>query len=64
MLQQYAKNDGFDVEFLDAPAKPLNLDESMREIRRRGEDTELFVIDTSTPSIYSDIAFADLLKLE
>lgn len=58
------EKDGFDVEFLDAPAKPLNLDESMREIRRRGEDTELFVIDTSTPSIYSDIAFADLLKLE
>lgn len=56
------EKDGFDVEFLDAPATPLNYEESMAEIVKRGEGTELFVVDTSTPSIYSDIAFCELIK--
>lgn len=54
--------DGFEVEFLDAPATPLGYDESFSYIGERGEGTRLFVVDTSTPSIYSDIAFADALK--
>lgn len=34
----------------------------MEAIDQRGAETRLFVVDTSTPSIYSDIAFADALK--
>ena len=51
------EKDGFDVRFLDAPATPLNYDQSMEVIDQEGVDTRLFVVDTSTPSIYSDIAF-------
>lgn len=56
------EKEGFDVEFLDAPATPLNYDESFEYIIKHGKGTKLFVVDTSTPSIYSDIAFADSLK--
>lgn len=56
------EKDGFDVRFLDAPATPLNYDQSMEVIDQEGVDTRLFVVDTSTPSICSDIAFADALK--
>lgn len=56
------EKDGFSVEFLDAPATPLNYEESMAEIVRRGEGSRLFVVDTSTPSIYSDIAFCELIR--
>lgn len=58
------KKDGFDVAFLDAPATPLNESQALEEIRKNGGDAKLFVVDTSTPSIYSDIAFADTLKEE
>lgn len=56
------EKDGFDVEFLDAPATPLDYGQSMEAIDQWGAETRLFVVDTSTPSIYSDIAFADALK--
>lgn len=57
------EKDGFDVEFLDAPATPLNEQESLDWIAERGgSEAKLFVLDTSTPSIYSDIAFGDRLK--
>ena len=56
------ERDGFEVEFLDAPATPLDYDEAFSYISEHGEGTKLFVIDTSTPSIYSGIAFADALK--
>lgn len=57
------EKDGFDVEFLDAPAAPLGERESIEWIERHsGAEAKLFVLDTSTPSIYSDIAFGDLLK--
>lgn len=56
------KKDGFEVEFLDAPAKPMNHEESYEYIKKHGNQTKLFVIDTSTPSIYNDIAFGDQLK--
>ena len=55
--------DGFDVSFLDAPAKPMGEDESFRWIAEHGGDeTKLFVLETSTPSIFSDISFGDRLK--
>lgn len=57
------EKDDFEVEFLDAPAFPFNEQESLDWIAARGGDeARLFVLDTSTPSIYSDIAFGDKLK--
>lgn len=56
------EKDGFDIRFLDAPAAPLNEQQAMEIILREGADTALFVISTSTPSIYSDIAFAEKIK--
>lgn len=56
------KREGFVTEFLDAPAKPLNEVESYKVINEHAEGTQLFVINTSTPSIYSDISFAEKLK--
>lgn len=56
------EKDGFDVAFLDAPATPLNEAQAMEIISRDADNTKLFVVDTSTPSIYSDISFADSLK--
>ena len=58
------QKDGFDVDFLDAPATPLNHQQSFDFIKQHGENTKLFVVDTSTPSIYNDIDFADKLKEE
>lgn len=58
------EKDGFKIEFLDAPTVPLNEEESLCEIIKRGEGTRLFVIETSTPSIYSDIAFMEKVKKE
>ena len=57
------ERDGFEVEFLDAPAFPLDEGQSLEWISAHGgSDAGLFVLDTSTPSIYSDIAFGDRLK--
>ena len=55
----YCQDDGFDVEFLDAPAAPLNEVESLEYIRDKGVGTTLFVIETCTPSIYSDVNFLE-----
>lgn len=56
------EKDGFEVEFLDAPAKPMDYDEAFEIVASRGGGTKLFVVDTSTPSIVSDTQFADALK--
>lgn len=56
------EKDGFEVAFIDAPAFPLNEEETLAKIADVARDTKLFVLDTSTPSIYSDIAFGDHLK--
>ena len=56
------EDDGFDVEFLDAPAKPLDEEESLQFIRKTAEDTRLFVIETSTPSLFTDIAFLEKIR--
>ena len=53
---------GFEVEFLDAPAAPLNTEQSLETIGRNGEGTRLFVLGTSTPSISNDAAFGGMLK--
>ncbi len=58
----YCKKSGFEVEFLDAPAKLLNKEKSLDIIKSKGEGAKLFVINTSTPSIYSDCAFCESIK--
>ena len=55
------KND-FEVMFLDAPAKQMGVEDSFNEIKEKGVGTKLFVLDTSTPSIYSDIEFLKGIK--
>ncbi|MCD8304387.1 MAG: B12-binding domain-containing radical SAM protein [Prevotellaceae bacterium] len=57
-----SEKEGHEVEFLDAPAKPLGEEASLREIAAKGEGTGLFVLGTSTPSLKSDIRFAERLK--
>lgn len=57
------EKDGFDIRFLDSPATPLNEEQSLEMIGKYGDGTKLFVVSTSTPSIYNDVAFAEKLKL-
>ncbi|MBD5288507.1 MAG: radical SAM protein [Bacteroides sp.] len=57
----YAEKKGFDISFIDAPAKPLNEEETLRLIPD-GKERKLFILNTSTPSIKSDVAFAGKLK--
>lgn len=52
----------FNVEFIDAPAKQLSKEQCLKKIRSRADGTGLFVIDTTTPSIYEDVAFAGTIK--
>lgn len=56
------KKDGFEVEFLDAPAFPMTHEQAYDFIHKQGMETKLFVVGTSTPSIYNDIEFGDRLK--
>lgn len=58
----YCEKKGYEIEFLDAPAKPMDETESMEYIKAHAGDTGLFVLDTSTPSISSDISFAERVK--
>lgn len=57
------EKDGFDVAFLDAPTVPLNEKQSIDIIQKQAHDPRMFVINTSTPSIYSDIAFAEKIRV-
>lgn len=50
------------MSLLDAPAKQLNEEQSLNIIRKTDNEHSLFVLDTSTPSIKSDVAFAGKLK--
>lgn len=59
-----AEKKGNHVSFIDAPAKPLNEEETMREIEKVIMPKSLFVLDTSTPSIKSDVKFAERIKSE
>ena len=56
------EKDGFEVEFLDAPAKPMGKREQYEYIQKHGDGTRLFVVNTSTPSIVNDTRCADYLK--
>ncbi|MBQ7827858.1 MAG: radical SAM protein [Clostridia bacterium] len=52
---------GYEVDFIDACAERLNREETLQKLESLGESA-LFVFDTSTPSIYSDIEFAGAVK--
>ena len=58
----YCRKHGFEIAFIDAPAKQLTQDQALERIKNEAADAKLFVLDTSTPSIYSDAEFAFQLK--
>ncbi len=58
------QKDGFDVAFLDAPAKPMDELEALKSIKNQAREPKLFVFSTSTPSIYSDVSFAEKVKAQ
>lgn len=57
----YTQKQGHDILFLDAPAKPYNEIQALNIIRHQGT-CELYVLNTSTPSIKSDVEFAQSVK--
>ena len=52
------------VDFIDAPAKPLNEEQTLEKVKALASSDErlLFVLNTSTPSIKSDVMFGTALK--
>ncbi len=56
------KEEGFDVVFYDACAQRTNAQKTIELLDKNISDSKLFVLDTSTPSIYSDVAFGEELK--
>lgn len=58
------EKEGFEIEFLDAPAKKMSEQEGLDFIKDKGKGAKLFVINTSTPSIYSDVSFGAKIKDE
>lgn len=50
---------GFEIRIIDAPASRLTVDEVIRNVRDFGP--KMLVVDTSTPSITSDVDIADSL---
>lgn len=58
----YSQKHGHNISFLDAPAKQLGENESLEIIKKDAHLDTLFVLDTSTPSIKSDINFAEKIK--
>lgn len=59
----YCEKAGFEICFLDAPAKQMNEAQSLEYIAENAADAVLYVFGTSTPSIKSDVAFAASVKL-
>src|SRR5574344_139025 len=60
----YCQKHGHAIDFIDAPAKAMNESETLLRITQSiaKEKKILFVLDTSTPSLKSDIAFGAHLK--
>ncbi len=60
----YSKKCGHKVDFIDAPAKPMNETQTLDLVSKVAVTDEklLFVLGTSTPSIKSDVAFGAKLK--
>lgn len=60
----YCEKHGNSIAFIDAPAKPLDEEQTLDIVAHNAEQLppQLFVLDTSTPSIKSDVAFGARLK--
>lgn len=58
----YAKEGGYEISFIDAPAKQLTQEQTFELVKTDANNSKLFVLGTSTPSIKSDIAFGSALK--
>ncbi len=58
----YCEKAGHEIYFLDAPAKQMNEEASLEAIKQNAQEATLFIYDTSTPSIKSDVAFAERVK--
>lgn len=60
----WVKKNGYNVDFIDAPAKLMDQTSTLSKIEKIVDTTEklFFVLDTSTPSIKSDILFGEELK--
>ena len=56
------EKEGFEIVFLDAPARSYTHKQQFEYISNYGRGTKLFVINTSTPSIVNDTKCADFLK--
>ena len=56
------EKNGFEVTFIDAPAGRMNVEQTLARVDKEAKDAKLFVFDTSTPSIYRDVAFAGEIK--
>lgn len=56
------EKNGFAVSFIDAPARPWNEEQTLQHVEEVASESKLFVLDTSTPSINSDLRFAEKLK--
>ena len=56
----YLEKNGHEVLLIDAPAAGLSLDETVEKVKSFGPS--VVVLDTSTPSIYSDIETGCALK--
>lgn len=54
------ENSGHDIMMIDAPADELTMENVLEQMR--SFDARLAVLDTSTPSIYSDIKSAESIK--
>lgn len=57
-----AEKSGFEVVFIDAPAKRLTVEQTLTRVASEAADASMFIFDTSTPSIYSDVDFAAEVK--
>ena len=51
---------GFEVSLVDAPAQGLSVADVIERVKKK--PPQLIVVDTSTPSIYSDVKVAEQLK--
>ncbi|MCQ2335719.1 MAG: B12-binding domain-containing radical SAM protein [Paludibacteraceae bacterium] len=58
------EKNGAEIQFIDAPARLMSEEEVLNAIAAEKDEHVLFVLDTSTPSIDSDIAFAETLKTQ
>ena len=54
------QKEGFEIDFIDAPAEGWSLEEVLA--RSKKFDPQLLILDTSTPSIYNDVAVGAKLK--